>query len=107
MKSFYEFLQQIKNEAAPIAKGDPTKAEIDALTTIVAVTKGKTGIIPDKAVRDSTELGLGAIENLLDQRRQLYNQQQIQKQKNPTAATAAATGTKSNFGPAAVAGKTA
>lgn len=95
MKSFYEFYSQIKEAAAPIGpqEGDPSSGEIQALTQIVAVTKGKSAGIADTAVRNFVNQALMSIEAKLEARKKLFDQQQKERQTRlaPQTGTSAAT----------------
>lgn len=99
MKSFYEFYSQIKHEAAaPIGpqEGDPSSGEIQALTQIVAVTKGKSAGIADTAVRNFVDQALMSIEAKLETRKKLFDEKQ--KEKQAKATSPAATGTPATTG---------
>lgn len=90
MKSFYEFFSQIKQEAAaPIGpqEGDPSSGEIQSLTQIVAVTKGKSAGIPDTAVRNFVNQALMSIEAKLESRKKLFDEKQKEKQTIASAPT--------------------
>ena len=90
---------QIQNEAAPIEEQEPTSNEINALTQIVAVTKGKSSAIPDVAVRNFVDQALTSIEGKLEKRKQQFDdsqkakQQDAKQQNTQQTTTTAAAGT--------------
>ena len=90
MRSFYDFISQIQQEAAaPIGpqEGDPSSGEIQTLTQIVALTKGKTTGITDTAVRNFVDQALMSIEAKLESRQKLFDQQQKDKETQASKPT--------------------